>query len=112
MSLFSPDAEVIRIGREYLIIVSAIYLVLSALFTTHGVLRGAGDTLIPMFITLFSLWLVRIPLSWYLSQRMGETGIWWAIPIGWFLGMFVSYIYYLTGKWKTKVVVKHRTQNA
>jgi len=38
---------------------------------------------------------------------MGETGIWWAIPIGWFLGMFVSYIYYLTGKWKTKVVVKN-----
>lgn len=108
MSLFSPDPEVIRIGREYLIIVSAFYLVLSVLFTTHGVLRGAGDTLIPMFITLVSLWLVRIPLSWYLSQRMGETGIWWAIPIGWFLGMFVSYVYYLTGKWKTKVVVKHR----
>jgi putative MATE family efflux protein len=107
MNLFTPDPEVIRIGREYLVIVSSFYLVFTALFTTNGVLRGAGDTLIPMFITLFSLWLVRIPLSWYLSQKIGETGIWWAVPIGWLLGMFVSYLYYLSGRWKTKTVVKY-----
>jgi len=107
MGLFTPDAEVIRIGKEYLVIVSSFYLVLSALFTTGGVMRGAGDTLIPMFITLFSLWLVRIPLSYILSKSMGETGIWWAVPIGWGMGFLISYSYYLTGRWKKKVVVKH-----
>ncbi|UCG28789.1 MAG: MATE family efflux transporter [Bacteroidales bacterium] len=108
MSLFTPDPEVIRIGREYLVIVSSFYLIFSALFTTSGVMRGAGDTLVPMFITLFSLWIVRIPLSYLLSRSMGETGIWWAIPIGWSMGLTISYAYYLTGRWKKKVVVKYQ----
>jgi len=59
-----------------------------------------------MFITLFSLWIIRIPLASILSSRVGEVGIWWAIPIAWFLGMTGSYFYYKMGKWKTKGVVK------
>ena len=69
-------------------------------------MRGAGATLIPMFITLFSLWIIRIPLAYILSSKIGVTGIWWAIPIAWFLGAVLSYIYYLQGNWKKKVVVK------
>jgi len=106
MSLFTNDSEVIRIGHEYLIIVSSFYLFFSTMFVTSGVLRGAGDTIIPMFITLFSLWIIRIPLASILSSRVGEVGIWWAIPIAWFLGMTGSYFYYKMGKWKTKGVVK------
>jgi putative MATE family efflux protein len=104
MGLFNKDPEVIRIGGEYLIIVSAFYFLFSALFTINGVLRGAGDTLIPMFITLFSLWVIRIPGAWFLSERMGETGIWWSVPAGWGVGMILSLIYYTTGKWKNKAV--------
>jgi putative MATE family efflux protein len=107
MRLFTTDAEVIRIGKEYLVIVSSFYIIFSAMFTVNGVLRGAGDTLIPMFITLFSLWLIRVPLAFVLSKKIGDTGIWWAIPIAWTAGTIVSYFYYLTGNWKTKSVVKH-----
>ncbi|MBE0641489.1 MAG: MATE family efflux transporter, partial [Bacteroidales bacterium] len=104
--LFTKDPEVVAIGEEYLLIVSFFYIIFGTMFVVNGTLRGAGDTLIPMFITLFSLWFVRIPLSYYLSTRMGITGIWWGIPIAWFLGMTLSYLYYLSGKWKSKVVVK------
>lgn len=107
MELFIKDPEVIRIGSEYLVIVSTFYLFFSTMFIINGVMRGAGDTLIPMFITLFALWVVRIPVTYYLSDLIGEKGIWWSIPIAWFIGMTLSYIYYKTGKWKTKVVVKH-----
>jgi Na+-driven multidrug efflux pump len=73
-----------------------------------GVMRGAGDTIVPMFITLLSLWLFRIPLAAILSRNIGVDGIWWAIPIAWFMGMTLSFLYYRTGKWKTKTVVKFR----
>jgi len=106
IGLFNKDPEVIRIGAEYLLIVSSFYIIFSGLFTLNGVLRGAGDTLIPMFITLFALWLVRIPGAWFLSERMGETGIWWAVPIGWGAGTILTFFYYLTGKWKTKAVTQ------
>ncbi|MBE0654269.1 MAG: MATE family efflux transporter [Bacteroidales bacterium] len=110
IGLFNKDAEVIRIGGEYLIIVASFYILFSGMFTINGVLRGAGDTLIPMFITLFALWLVRIPGAWFLSERIGETGIWWAVPIGWGIGLILSHVYYMTGKWKTKAVTKPKPE--
>jgi putative MATE family efflux protein len=106
MKIFTNDPEVIRIGSEYLIIVSLFYLLFSTMFIFNGLLRGAGATLIPMFITLFSLWLVRIPLAVFLSGFMGEQGIWWSIPIAWFFGATGSFAYYKFGKWKNKSVVK------
>ena len=108
MHLFTDDAAVIDIGAEYLVIVSSFYLFFSAMFVIGGVMRGAGDTLIPMFISLFALWVVRIPAAWILSRYFGVDGIWWSIPVAWFIGMSLSYLYYLKGNWKTKVVVKQR----
>lgn len=105
--LFTSDTSVIELGAEYLLIVATFYIVFSTMFIVGGVMRGAGDTLIPMFITLLVLWVVRIPVSYYLSRDLGTSGIWWGIPIAWFLGMSLQYIYYLTGKWKAKAVVKY-----
>ncbi len=105
MGFFSPDQLVVDSGTRYLGIVSPFYITFTAMFVIGGVMRGAGDTIIPMFMTLFSLWVVRIPLAILLSDSMGETGVWWAIPIGWISGMILSYLYYLTGRWKTKGVV-------
>ena len=106
MSIFTPDYHVQVIGYRYLIIVSSFYVVFSTMFSFTAVFRGAGDTLVPMFITLFALWFIRIPFSWFLSQKIGETGIWWGIPIAWGFGLSFSFIYYLTGRWKNKAVVR------
>jgi putative MATE family efflux protein len=106
MGFFTADTEVIRIGYEYLSIVSVFYIVFSIMFTLNGVLRGAGDTLIPMFITLLALWGIRIPAAFILSKSMGEIGIWWAVPIGMVAGMGMTFLYYRTGRYKKKVVVK------
>ncbi|MCU4177555.1 MATE family efflux transporter [Carboxylicivirga sp. N1Y90] len=105
MALFIQDENVIAHGTKYLVIVSSFYMIFSTMFVMHGVLRGAGDTLIPMFITLFSLWVIRIPFAIVLSDLFGVTGIWWAIPIGWTMGLVGSLIYYFTGRWKTKSIV-------
>jgi putative MATE family efflux protein len=110
MGFFTDDAEVIQIGYDYLIIVSSFYVVFAGMFATHGALRGAGDTIIPMFITLFSLWVLRVPASYILSQTMGPQGIWWGIPIAWAFGLLASLIYYKSGRWKTKGVIKHNLE--
>jgi len=106
IGLFTNDAAVIAIGAEYLVIVSSFYLFFSTMFVIGGVMRGAGDTIIPMFISLFALWVIRIPAAWIMSRYFGVDGIWWSIPIAWFTGMTLSYLYYLKGKWKLKVVVR------
>jgi len=100
VSWFNSDKEVIEIGYEYLLIVSPFFIVFSFMFINNGLLRGAGATLIPMFITLISLWVLRVPLSYYLSVAMGTKGIWLGIPIAWVFGGVCSYVYYKTGRWK------------
>lgn len=107
MRLFTNDPEVISIGMDYLYVVSPFYIVFTTMFTIGGVMRGAGDTMIPMLITFIALWVVRIPLCYYLSLDMGVIGIWWGIPGAWLAGALLSFLYYLTGKWKSKALVKH-----
>lgn len=104
ISAFTTDIKVIEIGIEYMHIVAPFYIVFSTMFILTGTLRGAGATLIPMFITLIALWLFRIPVSYLLSDQIGRIGIWWGVPIGWMVGMLISYAYYLSGKWKNAKV--------
>ncbi len=108
ISAFTPDKAVIEAGHIYLRIVCLFYVVFAVLFTFSAVFRGSGDTIVPMFITLLALWLIRIPLSWYLSKDFDEIGIWYALPLAWIFGAIASTIYYLTGNWKKKSVIKHQ----
>jgi putative MATE family efflux protein len=108
MSLFTKDTEVIRLGDQYLTIVSSFYILFTLMFIYNGVMRGAGDTLVPMFFSLFSLWIIRIPMAWFLSGKIGVTGIWWAIPAGWMIGLALSFSYYKSGRWRKKTVVKYQ----
>lgn len=97
--------EIIRIGKEYLLIVTSFYIVFSTMFVVNGVTRGAGATLVPMLITTLSLWIIRIPLAYLLSAKFGVSGVWWSIPIGWTFGCMGAIIYYNSGLWK-----KHRVK--
>jgi len=102
MTLFSNDPEVIKYGKEYLVIVSSFYVMFSALFSLNAVMRGAGDVIIPMFITLIALWMVRVPFAYFLSDIWGEIAVWWSAPVGWSIGIILSFSYYRTNRWKRK----------
>ena len=128
MHLFTPDQSVISVGAGYLIIVGSSYIIFSTMFSLNGLLRGAGATVVPMFITLLSLWLIRIPIAALLSGRLHDTlihwgihfnlppllsgllqekGIWWSVPIGWLVGTILAFLYYRSGNWKKKTVIKY-----
>jgi putative MATE family efflux protein len=110
ISVFNQDPQVIEIGSHYLMIVGFFYLVYSLLFVNQSVLRGAGDAITPMLITLVALWIVRIPISWWLSRTYGTDGIWWGIPIAWGIGFALSQIFYLRGRWKKKSLVNKKPE--
>lgn len=107
MRTFTDDPNVIKIGKEYLLIVGSFFAVHGALNVYNGALRGAGDTLFTMMTSLVCLWLIRIPLAYQLSKWFGRTGIWWGIGIGIGIGLVVTGLYYRTGYWKKKCIVKN-----
>ena len=105
IGIFTSDAQVIHEGRICLTIMNSFYFIFGIMFTFNGLLRGAGAAIVPMLTTLLSLWVIRVPAAIFLSQHFGAEGIWWAVPIGWFLGALGSICYYFSGKWKAKAVV-------
>jgi putative MATE family efflux protein len=106
IALFNSNAEVVAMGSSYLLIVGSFYILFSSMFVISGVMRGAGDTFIPMAFTILALWFVRVPWSAWLSEKMGTDGIWWGVPIAWTMGLILTALYYATGRWKRKVAVK------
>jgi Na+-driven multidrug efflux pump len=46
-----------------------------------GALQGAGDTKAPMWFTIITNWLIRIPLAYVLAIifKLGPSGVWWAM---------------------------------
>ncbi|MDR3297281.1 MAG: MATE family efflux transporter, partial [Prevotellaceae bacterium] len=79
----AANASVIHIGSEYIAIVGSFYLVFACMFVLNGLHRGAGASLVPMLITLLSLWVVRIPVAYVLSrsETLGYLGAFWAVPV-------------------------------
>ncbi|MDP3486488.1 MAG: MATE family efflux transporter, partial [Bacillota bacterium] len=105
----AEETEVIARGVEYLQTVSIFYVVFGIMVIFNGVLRGAGDAMVPMVTTIVALitrvsvgyWLVTIPSISY-------RGIWWAIPAGWVVGTIIPTVRYFSGAWKAKAVVRQQ----
>jgi len=108
MRLFSPHQDVIDAGVAYLHDVLPFYFLLALLFILNAVVRGAGATAIPTISTFVSLWIARIPAAYWIASVWGRDAIYYSYAIGWLLGLIISFVYYITGRWKTKSVVSNK----
>jgi putative MATE family efflux protein len=105
MRMFNQDPDVISSGVAYLHGVLPFYVLLALLFILNSVLRGAGEMTIPMISTFVSLWLARVPVAYWIASFWGKEFIYYSYAVGWFIGLIISYVYYKTGKWKTKGII-------
>ena len=102
--LFTQDPQVVEIGAQYLRIVCIFYAVYSIQEVIQGLAIGFGDTWILLLSTVVAMWAVRLPLTYFLSSRMGMQGIWWSMPSGWFIAMVFTCGYYFWGSWKKRLM--------
>ena len=95
MGLFvrQEEREVITAGVQYLRIEGAFYGAIGCLFLLYGFYRAVGRPGMSVVLTVISLG-TRVALAYALAGPVGQTGIWVAIPIGWFLADAVGYGYY------------------
>jgi putative MATE family efflux protein len=108
----ASETQVISQGVDYLRTVSIFYVIFGVMLILSGLLRGAGDTVIPMFSSIANL-AVRVVVAYWLASLpgVGYRGIWWAIPAGWAVGSIIPIVRYLTGGWKAKAVVHKQRFN-
>lgn len=88
MRLFvsGSEVEIIGTGVGYLRVEGAFYCGIGLLFLLYGFYRGVEKPEMSLALTIISLG-TRVLLAYILSAvpAIGVWGIWWAIPIGWFL---------------------------
>ncbi len=79
----SEDPNTILYTADYLKINAFCEPFLALGMVLSGGLQGAGDTKTPMWITLFTNWILRLPMAWYLviTLNMGPVGAWLAMSI-------------------------------
>lgn len=105
MRMFGDNPEMISSGVSYLHQLLPFYALLAILFIYCSVLRGAGESIIPMISSFVSLWIARVPTAYLLAYFFGKDYMFYSYPIGWALGIIIAYGYYKTGKWKSKCVI-------
>lgn len=79
IGILTPDTQVRALGASVLRIEAFAEPMFGASIVAGGVFRGAGDTLVPSCMSLFSMWAVRIPLAAFLAPRIGLRGVWIAM---------------------------------
>ena len=80
---------------EYLRIEGAFYCGIGALFLLYGLYRAIQKPGMSLVLTVMSLG-TRVVLAYTLSAvpAIGVAGIWWSVPIGWFLADLAGLLYY------------------
>ena len=80
-TLYTNDVATIALAAALLPVAGVFQLFDGTQAVTAGILRGAGDTRVPMLINLGGFWLFGIPLSLLLGFRtsLGPVGLWWGL---------------------------------
>ncbi|WP_313339473.1 MATE family efflux transporter [Sedimentibacter sp.] len=102
LRLFNSDPAVIEAGMIYLNSVMPTIALLAIVFTINAVIRGAGESVVPMIGAIVSLWLGRIPAAYFIADRFGKEYIFLSYAVGWLLWLLISGPYYASGRWKRK----------
>lgn len=100
--VFSSDPMVIELGVSYLRINAFCEPFLAlGMILTHA-LQGAGETIKPTFITLFTMVITRLPIAWFLMfpLNLQTRGAWISMMVTTVVGGFMTLALFRTGGWK------------
>ncbi len=102
---FNSDSEVIMIGHEFLLIVMPFLIPACVMFMSMATIRGAGDAMATLTISMAALWLVRVPSALILAHTIGYRGVFLAAGLDWSAGAIMAFLYYRSGRWKKKISI-------
>lgn len=105
--LFTNDIKVIETAVLYLRSFSIDYLLVCYVFCANSFFSGAGHPIFAMAQSSISTFLVRVPLSYFLSKMAGVTlfHIGLAAPAATALSIVMCIVYMKSGKWRINTVI-------
>lgn len=112
MGIFTDTAELVDMSMRMMRILAVGYIAMAVTQSLSGVMRGAGDTMTPMWISLITTVAIRVPVAYgiaYLTRSEQYPGgrcesIFISLLFSWTLGAIITFIFYRWGKWKQKAI--------
>lgn len=104
------SAVAFETGTAYFRFIGFFFSFLGFKAITDGILRGAGDIKIYMLANLINL-AIRVAVAQLCSPIWGIELIWYAVPMGWTANYLISYLWYRTGNWKRRNLLKNEKQD-
>lgn len=113
MAIFTETSSLVDLSVYLMRILAIGYIAMAVTQSLSGVMRGAGDTMTPMWISLCTTVLLRIPLAYgisYLTRTPQLPNgrfecIQISLLITWVMGAVLTAIFYRVGKWKNKAIM-------
>ncbi len=112
MSIFTNTQELAQLSADMMKILAVGYIAMAVTQSLSGIMRGAGDTVTPMWISLLTTVAVRVPLAYglvYLTRTaqlpQGRyESLWISLLTSWVLGALITFVFYKAGRWKKKAL--------
>lgn len=112
MAIFTSTEELVLLSANMMKILAAGYIAMAVTQSLSGVMRGAGDTVTPMWISMITTVVIRVPLAYGIAflTRTPEmpqgsyTCIWISLLCSWVLGAVITAFCYRLGRWKKKAL--------
>lgn len=113
MAIFTKTPELVDLSMRIMSILAVGYIAMAVTQSLSGIMRGAGDTVTPMWISLCTTVIIRVPIAYGISYltRTPELpfGRFECIPVSlltaWIMGAALTTIFYMRGKWKQKAIM-------
>ena len=112
MRLFTPEQDLIALAMGMMYILGVGYVAMSVTQVLQGVMRGAGDTVTPMWISFGTTIALRVPVAYGMVALMKKLGadvlmqermVFVSLLAAWLLGMLITIVVFRSGKWKNKM---------
>ena len=116
ITMFTSTEEIIVLGIRQIRILAAGYLAMAITQVFGGIMRGAGDTMPSMWISMFTTVVIRVPLAylwaWFTRSQTYPAGspdaLFFSLLISWVIGAISTYLWYRRGTWRDKSLVGSR----
>lgn len=112
MGIFTKTPELVELSRNMMGILAVGYIAMAVTQSLSGVMRGAGDTVTPMWISIATTVLIRVPIAYgiaFFTRSPEFPGgrqecIFISLLASWVFGAIITFFFYKRGKWKEKAV--------
>ncbi len=108
MGIFTDTKELVDLSRHMMGIIAVGYIATAITQSLSGVMRGAGDTMTPMWISIVSTIGVRVPIAYGIAfltkspefPNGRQESVFISLLCSWLIGALLTGIFYVKGKWK------------